>query len=168
MVKQTSSRLDQRAGKQTLRIEAVELPVSNLEKVLFPAGKFTKADLIKFYADVSPFLLPHLANRPITLKRFPNGVNGEVFWEKDVPRFAPDWVRTTAVPRKLEPGNINYILINDLRTLVWCASIATIEFHPFLHRTGNIHQPSTVVFDLDPGEGADTLACAEVAFLLKA
>jgi bifunctional non-homologous end joining protein LigD len=140
--------------------------VARPEKVLYPAG-FTKADLVKYYLGISRFILPHLKNRPVTLKRYPNGVHGEALWEKDAPAFAPNWIRTIPVPRRMESGDINYIVVNDTRTLAWCASVATIEFHPFLHNTSALDQPTSVVFDLDPGEGADILLCAEVAFRLK-
>jgi bifunctional non-homologous end joining protein LigD len=144
------------------------LTVSNLDKVLFPAEAFfTKAHLIDYYVRVAKSLLPHLRNRPITLKRFPDGVQGEPFWEKDAPGFTPPWVRTFPVPRKHEAGDIHYIVIDDLSTLAWCASIATIEFHPFLHETDDLQRPTSVVFDLDPGEGADIFSCAEVGFLLQ-
>jgi len=143
-----------------------KVPVSNLDKVLYPGGRFTKAQVIDYYTRVSKFLLPHLKNRPVTLKRYPNGVLGGFFYEKDAPSFTPDWVKTFAVPRRAG-GDINYILINDLPTLVWVANTASLELHPFLHRTPKIDRPTHLVFDLDPGEGTDIMACAEVAFLLK-
>ena len=99
--------------------------------------------------------------------RFPDGVEGEKFYEKNVPRFAPPWVKTVPVPRRREAGEIRYILINDARTLAWCANLAAIELHPFLHRAPKLDQPTSVAFDLDPGEGADLLTCARVAFLVR-
>jgi bifunctional non-homologous end joining protein LigD len=162
-----ATRKIQNTKEARLQFEGKEIRVANLQKFLFPAAQFRKTDLIKFYADASAFILPHLAQRPITLKRFPDGVHGEAFWEKDAPKFAPEWIETVDVPRKMEAGEIHYIVINDVATLVWCATIATIEFHPFLHRVENIDRPATVVFDLDPGEGATTLDCASVAFLVR-
>jgi bifunctional non-homologous end joining protein LigD len=144
-----------------------EIQFSNLQKVFFPETGFTKGDLIKYYLDFSPFLLPHFRDRPVTLIRMPNGVRGERFYEKNAPGHAPAWVPTTQVPRT-EGGVINYIMINDARTLAWCANNAAIELHPFLHRAENIAVPTHVAFDLDPGEGADLLTCIEVAFLLRA
>jgi bifunctional non-homologous end joining protein LigD len=94
-------------------------------------------------------------------------VRGQVFYEKDRPRFAPDWIQTFPVPRRAGGPHIQYIRINDLATLVWCANAASLELHPFLHRAPHIQQPTSVVFDLDPGEGADIRTCAQVAFLLK-
>jgi bifunctional non-homologous end joining protein LigD len=154
-------------AKQVLNVEGRDVSVSNLDKVLYPAQGFTKAQVIDYYIRVAPYLLPHLKNRPVTLKRYPNGVRGEHFYEKDAPSFTPDWVQTFGVPRRTGGSDINYILINDLPTLVWSSNLANLEIHPFLHRAPEIDQPTTLAFDLDPGEGADLLTCTEVAFLLK-
>jgi len=143
------------------------LQISSPDKALYPAGKFTKADVVSYYERVAHFLLPHFRNRPVTLKRYPNGVFGEAFYEKDAPGFTPRWVKTFPVPRREGGPDINYILINDVRTLMWTANIAALELHPFLHRVPHIEQPTSIVFDLDPGEGIDILQCAEVAFLLR-
>jgi bifunctional non-homologous end joining protein LigD len=112
-------------------------------------------------------MLPHLKDRPVTLIRYPDGVGGKHFYEKNAPAFTPDWVQTFPVPRRSGESPIRYILINDIATLVWCANLASLEFHPFLHRAPAIDSPAEIVFDLDPGEGADILKCAQVAFLLK-
>jgi bifunctional non-homologous end joining protein LigD len=143
------------------------LQISNPDKVLYPAGKFTKADVVSYYKRVARFLLPHFRYRPVTLKRYPNGVFGEAFYEKDAPGFTPRWVKTFPVPRREGGPDINYILINDVRTLTWAANIAALELHPFLHRVPRIERPTNIVFDLDPGEETNILQCAEVAFLLR-
>ncbi len=148
-----------------LNVEGRSVPVSNLEKKLYPSG-FNKAQVIDFYIRIAPWLLPHLKDRPVTLKRFPDGVRGEFFYEKDAPAYTPEWVQTFPVPRRAGGDDIRYILVNDLATLVWCANLACLELHPFLHRAPAIDTPTYVVFDLDPGPGADVLTCAEVAFLL--
>lgn len=140
---------------------------SNLDKVLFPEAGFTKGEMIQYYINVAPFILPHLKNRPVTLIRFPDGTDGESFYEKNAPHFAPDWIKTFPVPRQHHDGSIDYILINDARTLAWCANLAAIELHPFLHRAKSLEVPTHIAFDLDPGEGADLLTCAEIAFLVK-
>lgn len=142
------------------------LAFTNPDRVLFPSG-FTKAEMIRYYLEAAPYLLPHLMDRPITLIRFPEGVRGESFYEKNAPGFTPDWIRTFKVPRREHEGHINYILVNDAETLAWCANLAAIEFHPFLHRAPELETPTHVAFDLDPGEGADIFTCAEVAFLLR-
>lgn len=144
-----------------------EVKFSNLDKVFFPKPGFTKGAMVKYYIDVSAYILPHLKNRPVTLIRFPDGISGDRFYEKNAPQFAPDWIKTFAVPRKSREGEINYILINDAPTLAWCANIAALELHPFLHRVPKITQPTHVAFDLDPGEGADLVSCARVAFHIK-
>jgi bifunctional non-homologous end joining protein LigD len=152
--------------RSALSVEGETIAVSNLDKVLYPSG-FTKAQVIDYYIRVSRILLPHLQARPVTLKRYPDGVRGEHFYEKDAPGFTPEWVETFRVPRRGRGGEIRYILINNLKTLVWCANLANLEIHPFLHRAPEIERPTSIVFDLDPGEGADVLTCAEVAFLLR-
>ncbi len=139
---------------------------TSVEKVYFPSG-YTKGAMLQYYIAIAPTLLPHLRDRPITLIRFPEGVKGESFYEKNAPGFAPPWIRTFAVPRRVHEGDINYMLVNDANTLAWCANLGAIEFHPFLHRVPQLDRPTSVAFDLDPGEGTDVLTCAQVAFLLK-
>ncbi len=155
------------AKKQQLEIEGRQVPVSNLDKVLYPAAHFTKGQVIDYYVQVAPYILPHLHNRPLTMKRFPDGVRGEAFYEKDAPKFTPAWVETTPVPRKYGGTDIRYILANDLPTLVWLANLASLELHPFLHLASDLQRPTSVVFDLDPGEGMGVLDCARVAFLMR-
>lgn len=153
---------------QKLIVDGQTITVSNLDKVLYPGGRFTKAQVIDYYIRIAKYLLPHLKDRPVTLKRFPNGVFGEFFYEKDAPAFTPDWIKTFPVPRRERNGeDIRYILVNNLPTLVWLANLANLEIHPFLHKVPRIDQPTSMVFDCDPGEGTDILACARVAFLLR-
>jgi bifunctional non-homologous end joining protein LigD len=154
------------AKGQTLKVGNQTIPVTNLDKVLYPSG-FTKGLVIDYYIRVADYLLPHLKDRPVTLKRYPDGVRGQFFYEKDAPGFTPKWVKTFPVPRRSGESDIHYILINDLPTLVWSANLANLEIHPFLHRVPHIKKPTVIVFDLDPGEGADVLSCAQVAFLLR-
>ena len=156
------------AKPQHLDIDGRQIPVSNLEKVLYPGGRLRKGEVLDYYVRVSEFLLPHLRDRPVTLVRYPDGVTGEHFFEKDAPGFTPEWVTTFPVPRRAGGADIRYIIVRDLATLVWIANLASLEIHPFLHRTSDLERPSYVVFDLDPGEGADVLTCARVAFSLRA
>ncbi|HEY4246529.1 MAG TPA: non-homologous end-joining DNA ligase [Lacunisphaera sp.] len=149
------------------RSKSREVKFSNLAKIFFPEKKYTKGDVIGYYVAVAPYILPHLKDRPVTLIRFPDGIEGEKFYEKNAPSFAPDWIKTHAVDRRHSADKTNYIVINDPATLAWCANIAAIELHPFLHRIRNLRQPTHVVFDLDPGEGSDVLTCASAAFLVK-
>jgi bifunctional non-homologous end joining protein LigD len=153
---------------EQLSVGGRRIPVSNLDKILYPGEKFTKAKVIDYYARISKFLLPHLKNRPVTLKRFPDGVFGEAFYEKDAPAFTPKWIKTVPVPRRETHGDdIRYILINDLPTLVWLANLACLEIHPFLHLGSRLDRPTSIVFDCDPGESANMLDCAHVALMLR-
>lgn len=149
-----------------LEVEGRQVPVSNLDKPMFPTG-FTKGQAIDYYIRISGHLLPHLKDRPITLKRYPNGISGKHFYEKDAPDYTPKWVRRFPVPRRSGESDICYILMNDLPTLVWSVNLANLEMHPFLHRVPALETPTAMVFDLDPGEGATILQCGEVALLLK-
>src|SRR5947209_9248708 len=155
------------AARTKPKLEKRKLTVTNPEKILYPAARFRKIDVVEYYTRVAPYLLPHFRARPVTLKRYPDGVHGEAFYEKDAPSFTPGWVTTFPVPRREGGPAINYILINDIATLAWAANIAALELHPFLHRAPRIEVPTHVVFDLDPGEGADLRYCIEVAFLLR-
>jgi bifunctional non-homologous end joining protein LigD len=153
---------------QHVEVEGRTLAVSNLEKVLYPASGFTKAQVIDYYIRIAPWLLPHFLHRPITMKRFPNGIQGKAFYEKDAPKYTPAWIHTTDVPRQIGGNPIRYICIDDMASLVWCANMASLELHPFLHRAGHLDQPDAMVFDLDPGEGISLVQCAEIGVSLKA
>ena len=158
--------------RQHVKVGRRSVEISNLDKLMYPGHRFTKARVIDYYIRIAPYLLPHLKNRPVTMKRFPEGVFGEFFYEKDAPNFTPTWVKTFPVPRRggsqtVGQTDIRYILINDLPTLVWVANLANLEIHPFLHRVPKIDQPTAVAFDCDPGEGADVLTCARVALMLR-
>jgi bifunctional non-homologous end joining protein LigD len=138
--------------EQTLDIQGRNVRVRNLDKVMYPVAGFTKAQVIDYYIRCAPHLLPHLKDRPVTLKRYPDGITGEFFYEKDAPGYTPAWVQTFPVPRRAGGRDIRYILINDLATLVWCANLASLELHPFLHVAPEIQRPTYVVFDLDPAK----------------
>lgn len=138
------------------------------DRVLFPQSGFTKAGAVAYYRAVAKYLLPHLKNRPVSFKRYVDTIRGESFWEKDAPSFTPSWVKRVSVPRRGEgEDDIDYILINDVRTLTWVAEVGGVEIHPFLHKLPRIDLATHVVFDLDPGEGADITDCARVALLLR-
>jgi bifunctional non-homologous end joining protein LigD len=153
--------------RRPVTIGQLEIDFSNLDKVMYPAIGFTKGQVIDYYIRVAHYLLPHIKNRPITFKRFPDGVGGEHFYEKDAPSYTPRWIKTFPIARTSEASVIHYILINDLPTLAWSANMANLEIHPFLAKVPHIDVPTTVVFDLDPGDGADILNSCEVAFLVK-
>jgi bifunctional non-homologous end joining protein LigD len=154
------------AAEQQVTVDGRSVRLSRLDKALYPSG-FTKAQVIEYYIRIAPHLLPHFRNRPVTLKRFPDGVAGQAFYEKDAPKYTPEWVKTWPVPRRNGGPDIRYVVINDPATLVWCANIASLELHPFLHTAPHLRRPQMVVFDLDPGPPADIFSCAEVAFHIK-
>src|SRR5205085_5977555 len=135
------------------------------DRVLFPGSGFTKDDAVDYYKRVARWLLPHLKNRPVSFKRFPDTIRGESFWEKDAPSFAPQSIERFAVPRKSDETEIHYILVNDMPTLTWIADVGGIEIHPFLHTIPKIDRATAMVFDLDPGSGATIADCCRVALI---
>jgi bifunctional non-homologous end joining protein LigD len=143
------------------------LRLSNRDKLLYPHSGFTKGQLIDYYAAIAPVLLPHLAGYPLTLKRYPDGVDSEFFYEKRCPTHRPAWVRTAPIPSERGGGPIDYCLVEDLPTLVWLANLAAIELHPSLARAAAIDTPTALVFDLDPGAGAGLRECCRVALHLR-
>jgi DNA polymerase Ligase (LigD) len=149
-------------GSTQLKVAGKTLEVGNLNKVFYPKTGFTKGDLIDYYIRISKHLLPHLKNRPITLKRYPNGVEGIFFYEKQCPSPHPSWIKTTDVARSDET-KINYLLINDLPSLVWAANLADLELHTFLHKAPAILRPSFLAFDLDPGPPAQNISRTHIA-----
>lgn len=153
---------------QSLNVEGRNVPVSNLEKIFYPRTGFTKAQVIDYYIRISPVLLPHLKGRPITLKRYPDGVEGGFFYEKKCPTHRPAWVKTAPIWSKTHDEDINYCVADDLPTIVWAANLGDIELHTYLGTASNITRPTTLVFDLDPGPPANILHCCEVSLLLKA
>ncbi len=153
--------------KQLVKVDGHEFQVSNLDKVFFPGSGFTKGETLAFYTEIADTILPHLRDRPLTMKRFPEGVAGEPFYEKNAPKHTPAWVTTFAVPRSEGGDDINYILCNDRATLTWVTNLGDIEKHVLLAKVPQTNVPTSMVFDLDPGAPAGMLACAEVALHLR-
>jgi bifunctional non-homologous end joining protein LigD len=151
--------------KAVAEAEGREIKVSNLDKVLYPKVGFTKRDVIEYYADVAPVLLPHLEGRPLTLKRYPNGVEETYFYEKQAPSHRPEWVHTARVPTGSK--TIEFVVCDDLPTLVWLANLADLELHTSLARAEDIRRPTALAFDLDPGEPATIVECCRVGLLLE-
>jgi bifunctional non-homologous end joining protein LigD len=150
-----------------IKVAGKTLQLSNLEKVFYPATGFTKGDMIDYYIRVSPALLPHLKDRTITLKRYPNGVDGMFFYEKRCPAHRPDWIKTASVWSEGNKDHINFCVFNDLPSLVWAANIAVLEMHTYLARAKAVLKPTTVAFDLDPGAPADIIDCAQVGIWIR-
>lgn len=151
----------------TIEIQGKQLKLSNLEKVLYPAAGFTKQQVIDYYVRIAPAILPNLKDRPLTRKRYPNGVDAEFFYEKNAPQHRPDWVKTVPIWSEGNHRMVHYILANDLPTLVWLANLAAIELHPSLSLAKDIKSPTIMVFDLDPGPPANIVQCCQVGIWLR-
>ena len=160
-------------SRQLVRVDGRQLHVSNLEKVLFPEVSFTKAQVIDYYVRIAPVLLPHLSGRPVTFTRWPDGVEGQVFFEKNSARHAPDWVRRVRVP---SPGSsrgretLDMVVLETVADLAWAANLAALELHVPQWQVGSRLQPALpdlLVLDLDPGPDAGILECCEVAERLR-
>jgi bifunctional non-homologous end joining protein LigD len=145
----------------SVEVEGRRLSLSNLGKVLYPQVGFTKGEVIDYYTRIAPAVLPHLRGRPLTLKRYPNGVEAQYFYEKNCPSHAPEWVRKERV------GEIDYCICDDLPTVVWLANLADLELHPSLSLARDMEHPTVMAFDLDPGPGAGLAECCEVSVLLR-
>jgi bifunctional non-homologous end joining protein LigD len=159
-----------------VEVEGRRLTVSNLDKPLYPGG-FTKGQMIDYYVRIAPVMLGHVRDRPLTLHRYPNGVDASSFFEKHVPSHAPDWVRTVEVPStatgsrgRSASESVEYAVVCDVATLAWAANLATIELHVPLWRVARRRTlpgpPDHMVFDLDPGEGSTMVDCCRVARLI--
>jgi len=159
--------------RSTVEIEGRRLSVSNLDKVLYPDAEFTKGEIIDYYARIAPVMLPHLRDRPASFIRYPNGVDTQGFFAKNAPKGTPSWVRTVRLPApgsSKDRGELDYVVVDELPTLVWLANLAAIEVHVPQWQVGPrgaVRDPDLLVVDLDPGAPADVLACAEVALLVR-
>jgi bifunctional non-homologous end joining protein LigD len=148
-------------------VDGRTLSLSNLDKVLYPRAGFTKGQVIDYYTRIAPVLLPHLADRALTLKRYPNGVEAPFFYEKNCPAHRPDWVRTATIPIRTDGRTIDFCVVDDLATLVWLANLADLELHPSLARVTDPRAPTILAFDLDPGPPATIVECSRVALELR-
>ena len=161
------------SDKTTVQVGDRRLAITNLTKILYPQTGFTKGEVLDYYARVAPVLLPHLAGRPLTRKRYPNGVDGPSFFEKNAPRGTPEWVRTVTLPvpgSTMNRETIDFVIVEDLPTLVWTANLASLELHVPQWKVGprgGVQEPDLLVLDLDPGPPATIVECCEVALLLK-
>lgn len=159
--------------RSTVEVDGRRLSLSNLDKVLYPETGFTKGEVVDYYARIAPVLLPHIAHRPMSFQRFPDGVEAQGFFAKNAPRGTPEWVRTVRLPA---PGSgsgrdeLDYVVVDDLPTLVWAANLAALELHVpqwTVGPRGGVRQPDRLVLDLDPGPPATVVESAQVALLLK-
>ena len=153
---------------ETVEIGGHSLVLSNDAKVLWPEDGYTKGDLIRYYREVAPFILPHLAHRPLTLQRYPDGIHGESFFEKNAPRGLPDWIETVGVPSDgARRGEVRFVVCNDEAALVWVANLASIVLHVWTSRVESLDTPEFIFFDLDPDEGCTLATLATVALGLR-
>jgi len=150
-----------------VEVEGRRLTLSNLEKVLYPQAGFTKAQLIDYYVRIAPVLLPHLRGRPLTMKRYPDGVDGELFYQKNCPDHRPPWVATARVWSEGNKRWMEYCMVQEVATLVWAANLADIELHTSLSLAKEILRPTMIIFDLDPGEPADIVQCCQAGMWVR-
>ena len=155
------------AKAQPVEVDGRELTLTNLDKVMYPATGFTKGEAIDYYARIAPLILPHISGRPMTLKRYPEGVDAGHFFEKRCPKHRPEWVNTASIWSDREDGEIAFCVCDDKPTLIWMAQLASLELHPSLSLAKRIERPTVLAFDLDPGEPANVIDCARVALEVR-
>jgi bifunctional non-homologous end joining protein LigD len=151
----------------SIEIDGKQITLSNLGKVLYPKTGFTKGQVIDYYLRIAPSMLPHLSNRPLTLKRYPNGVDDKFFYEKRCPKHRPDWVKTGQVWSRDNNAFLDYCLVDSRATLVWLGNLACLEMHTLLSRLPKVEVPTSMVFDLDPGPPADILDSIRVGIQMR-
>src|SRR4051794_20792476 len=150
-----------------LLIDGRRLTIRNLDRVIFPRTGTTKAQVLDYYIRVAPVMLPHLRERQLHMHRYPEGVEGPRFWQKGCPEFRPDWMPTVAVYSREKGEDIHYCVVDEPASLLWAVNIGSIELHTSLHRGSDLHRPTVVAFDFDPGEGAGMVECCEVALRVR-
>jgi len=153
--------------ESTIEVEGRQIKLSNFDKVLYPQAGFTKGQVIDYYVRIAPVLLPHLSGRPLTLKRYPEGVNGMHFYEKNCPKYRPEWIKTAKI---WSPGNnrfMYYCVVEDVASLVWLGNLADLELHTSLSRAPEMQRPTVIAFDLDPGAPANIVQCCQVGLWIR-
>jgi bifunctional non-homologous end joining protein LigD len=150
-----------------IEVEGRQLKLSKLDKVLYPHVGFTKGQVIDYYVRIAPVLLPHLSGRPLTLKRYPEGVNGLFFYEKNCPKYRPNWIKTAKIWSEGNNRYMYYCVVEDVATLVWLANLADLELHTSLSRAPQMDRPTVIAFDLDPGPPANIVQCCQVGIWVR-
>ena len=153
--------------ESTIEVGGRQIKVARLDKVLYPKVGFTKGHVVDYFVRIAPVLLPHLAGRPLTLKRYPEGVEGIFFYEKNCPKYKPDWVKTAKVWSEGNHRFMYYCMVDELATLVWLANLADLELHTSLATAAEIHRPTVIAFDLDPGPPATIVQCCQVGLWVR-
>lgn len=152
---------------QEVSVDGHRIELKKLDKVMYPEAEFTKAGVLDYYSRIAEYMLPHLRDRPVTLKRYPGGVEGEMFFEKACPKYRPGWIPTVGRYAESRHKTTEYCVVNDRASLIWLANIATLEFHVPMALRRSKDRPRAVVFDLDPGPGTDSIDCGKIALLLR-
>jgi len=152
---------------RTVTVRGKQLKLTNGDKVLYPDAGVTKGEVITYYERVSDVLLPHLKGRALTMKRYPNGVDEQFFFQKDAPKHRPDWIRTEPIWTRSNGRDVNFLTINSLPALIWIANLASLELHTTMSRAKTSKRPTMMVFDLDPGPPATVVECCQVALMLR-
>jgi bifunctional non-homologous end joining protein LigD len=155
------------ATQAEFEVDGRRLRITSLDRVIFPQTATTKADLLAYYIRVAPVLLPHLRDRLLHMHRYPEGVTGPRFWQKQCPDHRPEWLPTAPVWSAEKQANIDYCVANEVAAVIWAVNIGSLELHTSLHERDDLHRPTALAFDLDPGTGADVLTCCEVAIALR-
>jgi bifunctional non-homologous end joining protein LigD len=150
-----------------LEVGGRRLTIRHLDRVVFPRTGTTKGELLDYYVRIGPVMLPHLRDRLLHMHRYPEGVEGPRFWQKACPEHRPEWMPVAPVWSEDKQANIDYCVVNELAGLLWAVNLGSIELHTSLHLRDDLHRPTGIAFDLDPGEGAGVLDCGEVALRLK-
>jgi bifunctional non-homologous end joining protein LigD len=153
--------------ESVIEVEGRQIKLTNFDKVLYPQAGFTKGQVIDYYVRISPVLLPHLAGRPLTLKRYPEGVNGMFFYEKNCPKYRPSWIKTAKVWSEGNNRYMDYCVVEDVATLVWLANLADLELHTSLAKAPERERPTVIAFDLDPGPPANIVQCCQVGLWVR-
>src|SRR4051794_14076380 len=159
--------METNAASGQLDVGGRRLTIRNLDRVVFPRSGTTKGELLDYYVRVGDVILPHLRDRLLHMHRYPEGVEGPRFWQKACPEHRPDWVPTAAVWSRDKQADIDYCVVNELAALLWAVNLGSIELHTSLHRTADLDRPTTLAFDLDPGDGVGILECGEVGLRLR-
>ena len=154
-------------SEEPLEVGGRRLAIRNLDRVVFPQTGTTKADLLEYYVRIGDVMLPHLRERLLHMHRYPEGVEGPRFWQKGCPEHRPAWTQTVPVWSRDKQGYIDFCVVDELASLLWAVNIGSLELHTSLHTRADLHRPTTLAFDLDPGEGVDVVGCAEVALELR-
>jgi bifunctional non-homologous end joining protein LigD len=155
------------ATSTDIEVGGHRLSIRHLDRVVFPRTGTTKAELLDYYVRIGDVMLAHLRERLLHMHRYPEGVEGPRFWQKQCPQHRPQWLSTAPVYSREKQANIDYCVIEDLAGLLWAVNLGSIELHTSLHTRADLHRPTTLAFDLDPGEGIDVIGCAEVALRLR-